>query len=59
VHLHVESAGEIVLRPGEQCTIPPNTLHWFEAGDEGAIVSEFSTTSRDSLDVFTDSRIVR
>ena len=59
VHLHVEGASEIVLRPGEQCTIPPNTLHWFEAGDEGAIVSEFSTTSRDSLDVFTDSRIVR
>ena len=59
VHLHVEGTGEIVLGPGEQYTIPPNTLHWFEAGDEGAIVSEFSTTSRDALDVFTDPRIVR
>jgi D-lyxose ketol-isomerase len=60
VHLYVEGgAGEIVLEPGEQYTIPPNTLHWFEAGDEGAIVSEFSTTSRDALDVFTDPRIVR
>ena len=59
VHLHVEGAGEIVLGPGEQYTIPPNTLHWFHAGDEGAIVSEFSTTSRDALDVFTDPRIVR
>jgi D-lyxose ketol-isomerase len=48
-----------VLGPGEQYTIPPNTLHSFEAGDEGAIVSEFSTTSRDALDVFTDPRIVR
>jgi D-lyxose ketol-isomerase len=59
VHLHVEGAGDIVLTPGEQYTIPPDTLHSFEAGDEGAIVSEFSTTSRDALDVFTDPQIVR
>jgi D-lyxose ketol-isomerase len=59
VYLHVAGTGDIVLGPGEQYTIPPNTLHWFEAGDEGAIVSEFSTTSRDALDVFTDARIVR
>jgi D-lyxose ketol-isomerase len=59
VHLHVEGAGDIVLGPGDQYTIPPNTLHSFEAGDDGAIVSEFSTTSRDALDVFTDPRIVR
>jgi D-lyxose ketol-isomerase len=50
---------EIVLRPGEQHTIPPDTLHWFQAGDEGAIVSEFSSTSRDDLDVWTDPRIRR
>jgi D-lyxose ketol-isomerase len=59
VHLHVDGAGDMVLGPGEQYTIPPDTLHWFEAGDEGAIVSEFSTTSRDALDVFTDPRITR
>jgi D-lyxose ketol-isomerase len=59
VHLHVEGAGEILLRPGEQYTILPNTLHWFEAGGDGAIVSEFSTTSRDAHDVFTDPRIRR
>ena len=59
IHLHVEGAGDIILRAGDQYTIPPNTLHSFEAGDEGAIVSEFSTTSRDALDVFTDPRIVR
>ena len=50
---------EIELNPGEQYTIPPNTLHWFQAGDEGAIVSEFSSTSRDELDIFTDPRIAR
>jgi len=58
VHLHVDGA-EIVLRPGEQHTIPPDTLHWFQAGDEGAVVSEFSSTSRDDLDVFTDPEIRR
>jgi len=50
---------EIELNPGDQYTIPPNTLHWFQAGDEGAVVSEFSSTSRDEADVFTDPRIRR
>jgi D-lyxose ketol-isomerase len=50
---------ELVLRPGDQHTIPPDTLHRFQAGDEGAVVSEFSSTSRDDLDVFTDPAIVR
>ena len=50
---------EIVLRPGDQHTIRPNTLHWFQAGPEGAVVSEFSTQSRDDLDVFTDPKIQR
>jgi D-lyxose ketol-isomerase len=50
---------EVELRPGEQHTVPPNVLHWFQAGDEGAVVSEFSTKSVDELDVFTDPRIGR
>lgn len=50
---------EVVLNPGEQYTIMPNTLHWFQGGEEGAVVSEFSTTSRDETDIFTDERIVR
>lgn len=50
---------ETVLLPGEQLTIMPNTLHWFQAGPNGAIVSEFSTQSRDEYDVFTDPAIVR
>jgi D-lyxose ketol-isomerase len=59
VRLWVDGHGEMVLRPGEQFTIPPDTLHWFQAGDDGAIVSEFSTRSRDDVDVFTDPRIRR
>jgi D-lyxose ketol-isomerase len=50
---------EVVLRPGDQHLVAPNTLHWFQAGPEGAIVSEFSTQSRDDLDVFTDPDIGR
>jgi D-lyxose ketol-isomerase len=58
VELHVDGR-RLELRPGDQYTIPPDTLHWFRAGDDGAVVSEFSSTSRDDLDVFTDPRIVR
>ena len=50
---------EIVLLPGEQYTIDKNTLHWFQAGKEGAIISEFSSPSDDVSDIFTDPRIKR
>jgi len=50
---------EIVLNPGEQYTLAPDTLHWFQAGPNGAIVSEFSSSSLDEFDVFTDPNIKR
>ena len=50
---------EVVLNPGDQYTLAPNTLHWFQAGPEGAVVSEFSTHSTDEHDVFTDEEIAR
>jgi D-lyxose ketol-isomerase len=50
---------EVELNPGEQYTIHPGIKHWFQAGDEGAVVSEFSSTSRDEYDIFTDPRIER
>jgi D-lyxose ketol-isomerase len=59
VHLHLEGKDELVLRPGDQQTIPPDRLHWFQAGPDGAVISEFSTRSRDEADVFSDPRIVR
>lgn len=49
----------IVLKPGEQYTIAPNIRHWFQAGDEGAVISEFSSESHDELDIFTDPRVNR
>lgn len=50
---------EIVLEPGQQYTIMPETMHWFVSGEVGAVISEFSTKSTDETDVFTDKRIVR
>lgn len=50
---------EIILNSGDQYTLKPNTLHWFQAGDEGAVISEFSTKSRDEVDIFTDPDIQR
>lgn len=50
---------EIVLTPGEQYTIMPETFHWFQAGEGGAVISEFSTKSTDETDEFTDPRLIR
>lgn len=50
---------EICLEPGQQYTLPENTLHWFQAGEDGCIVSEFSTHSSDEEDIFTDIHITR
>ena len=56
---YLKVAHEIVLTPGDQFTLNPDTLHWFRAGNEGAVVSEFSTTSTDGDDIFTDPGINR
>jgi D-lyxose ketol-isomerase len=50
---------EVCLKPGDQYTLFPDTRHWFQAGPEGAIVSEFSTRSTDDQDMFADPRIKR
>lgn len=50
---------QIVLKPGEQYTIMPETWHWFQGGPEGAVVSEFSTRSVDEADLFRDPDIKR
>lgn len=56
---HYTAWHEVRLGEGEQYTIPPMTRHWFQAPDGPAVVSEFSTQSRDEYDVFTDPDIVR
>src|SRR5947207_1052869 len=44
---HYTVRHEVKLTPGEQYTLYPGTPHWFQSGPEGAVVSEFSTRSRD------------
>jgi D-lyxose ketol-isomerase len=56
---HLTVWREVVLRPGNQHAFAPDTLHWFQAGDQGAVVSEFSSTSTDENDVYTDPNIRR
>lgn len=55
----VSAFHEIVLKPGDQYTIMPETWHWFQAGPNGAVISEFSTRSTDETDIFTDPALVR
>ena len=47
------------LKTGDQLTLEPNTPHWFAAGKDGAVITEFSTRSRDEYDIFVDKAIVR
>lgn len=56
---HYRVRHEVALKAGDQYTIPPGTWHWFQAGARGAIVSEFSSRSRDAFDIFRDPRIKR
>ena len=50
---------EIILKPGDQYTLNPNIWHWFQAGPQGAVLSEFSTHSYDAGDIFYDKNIKR
>ena len=50
---------EIVMQSGDQIVLAPGIVHWFQAGNEGAVMYSFSTTARDILDCFSDPNIVR
>ena len=50
---------EVILQHGEQITLPPDTLHWFQPGPEGAVVWSFSSRAVDVQDMFTDGEIRR
>jgi D-lyxose ketol-isomerase len=50
---------EVILQPGDQYTLKPGEKHWFQAGPEGAVISEFSSTSVDEEDIYTDPRVKR
>lgn len=50
---------EVILLPGDQITLPPNTLHWFQAGPQGGVTWSFSSRAVDIQDIFTDAEIRR
>ena len=50
---------EVVMGPGDQMTLQPGVKHWFQAGEEGAVMYSFSSSTVDALDPFTDPNIVR
>ena len=50
---------EVILNPGEQFTMLPRVPHWFKAGEEGAVISEFSTPSFDEFDIYENPNIKR
>jgi len=50
---------EHIMHPGDQVTIPPNELHWFQGGPEGTVIWSFSTKAIDVSDIFTDPDVRR
>lgn len=50
---------EVIMKPGDQYILPPRMVHWFQAGKEGAVIDDYSSTARDLQDGFTNPRVVR
>ena len=50
---------EVILKPGDQYVVQPQTVHWFQAGKDGAVIDDYSSTARDLQDGFTNPRVVR
>lgn len=50
---------EIEINPADQCIIPPNTWHWFQADSKGAVVFSISSRVTDIQDKFKDPQVVR
>lgn len=50
---------EVVLKSEDQLTLEPGTLHWFQAGSEGAVMYSFTSQARDRLNIFTNPRTTK
>lgn len=48
---------ETILNPGDQYTVGLNEKHWWQAGPDGVIALEVSSTARDSYDLYTDKTL--
>jgi D-lyxose ketol-isomerase len=47
------------LQPGEQVVLPPDTPHWFQGGEMGAVFWSFTTRAVDRADIFSDPEVSR
>jgi D-lyxose ketol-isomerase len=50
---------EVVMKIGEQLTLAPGTMHWFQAGEEGVVMYTFTSQARDRHNVFTNPRTTK
>jgi D-lyxose ketol-isomerase len=50
---------EVVMTSGDQLTLEPGTMHWFQADGEGAVMYSFTSQARDRLNIFTNPRTVK
>jgi D-lyxose ketol-isomerase len=50
---------QVSMKPGDQYIILPQTVHWFQAGKDGAVIDDYSSTAADLQDGFTNPRVVR
>jgi D-lyxose ketol-isomerase len=48
---------EIVLRAGQQYTIAPNTWHWFQGGEGGAVFLAHYSKADDSFNLWKDPAV--
>lgn len=46
-----------ILKAGDQKTIAPGSLHWFQAGPKGAVISEYSVLTPRYRSIWTDPQI--
>lgn len=44
----------ITLEKAEQYTVPPNEMHWFQAGSEGAVAIAFQNRVNEDYNIFAD-----
>jgi D-lyxose ketol-isomerase len=56
---YITARREVALSPGVGCHLDANTAHSVVAGAEGLVLLEFSLTSRDQLDIYTDPAVRR
>jgi len=50
---------EVMMKPSNQLTLKPGTLHWFQAGKDGAVIYTFTSQARDKNNIFTNPRTTK